>query len=159
LFATGSLGHGQGLAAGLALAKRLKGESGRVFCLTSDGEWNEGSSWESLIFIAHRKLNNLTFIVDVNGLQGFGTTKEIADLEPLAEKFRTFGYETVELDGHDCAAIAAICEQSHARPRVILAKTTKGCGVSFMAHKMEWHYLPLKKEQYEQAIREIESCS
>ena len=105
-------------------------------------------SWESLIFIAHQKMNNLTFIVDANGLQGFGTTKEVADLEPLAEKFATFGFETVEVDGHDCQAIAAACELPQSQPRAIIAKTTKGCGVSFMSHKMEWHYLPLKKDQY-----------
>ena len=158
LFATGSLGHGQGLAGGLALAKRLRGEQGRVFCLTSDGEWNEGSSWESLIFIAHQKMSNLTFIIDANGLQGFGTTKEVADLEPLASKFATFGFETMEIDGHDCQAIATACESPQSRPRAIIAKTTKGCGVSFMSHKMEWHYLPLKKDQYDQAVKEIESC-
>ena len=101
LFATGSLGHGPGLANGMALAKILKAETGRVFCLTSDGEWNEGSSWESLIFARHHKLDQLTFIVDANGLQGFGTTKEVADLEPLAEKFRAFGIETIEIDGHN----------------------------------------------------------
>ena len=86
LFATGSLGHGFSLAAGLALAKRLKGEPGRVFCLTSDGEWNEGSCWEALIFAKHHGLENLTLLVDLNGLQGFGTTREVADLEPLAAK-------------------------------------------------------------------------
>ena len=101
LFATGSLGHGLSLAAGLALAKRLKGEPGRVFCLTSDGEWNEGSCWEALIFARHHGLENLTLLVDLNGLQGFGTTREVADLEPLAEKFRAFGLPTLEIDGHD----------------------------------------------------------
>src|SRR5205807_144724 len=90
LFATGSLGHGLGLANGLALAKKLKGQGGRVFCLTSDGEWNEGSCWESLIFARHQNLDNLTFIVDANGLQGFGSTREVADLAPLGEKFRAF---------------------------------------------------------------------
>jgi len=154
LFATGSLGHGQGLSAGLALANRLANDPGRVFCLTSDGEWNEGSSWESLIFIAHQRLN-LTFIVDANGLQGFGTTKEVADLEPLAEKFRTFGIETVEIDGHDHLAITAALSAPQSGPRVIVARTTKGSGVSFMADRMEWHYLPLKSDQYEQAVREI----
>jgi transketolase len=155
LFATGSLGHGQGLAAGLALAKRLGKQGGRVFCLTSDGEWNEGSSWESLIFVAHQKLKNLTFIIDANGLQGFGTTREVANLEPLAEKFRTFGLETIEIDGHDHAAITRALKSPQSGPRAIVAKTTKGSGVSFMADRMEWHYLPLKREQYEIAVKEI----
>jgi transketolase len=157
LFATGSLGHGQGLAAGLAMANRLKHDDGRVFCLTSDGEWNEGSSWESLIFIAHQRLENLTFIVDANGLQGFGTTKEVADLDPLADKFRTFGLETIEIDGHDAKAIVDVLNAPQTGPRVIVARTVKGSGVSFMANRMEWHYLPLKAEQYAQAVREISS--
>jgi transketolase len=155
LFATGSLGHGQGLAAGLALANRLSRSAGRVFCLTSDGEWNEGSSWESLIFVGHQRLDNLTFIVDANGLQGFGSTKEVADLDPLADKFRTFGFETLEIDGHDHQAITGALKKPQSGPRVIVARTTKGSGVSFMADRMEWHYLPLKREQYEQAVREI----
>ena len=86
LFATGSLGHGQSLAAGLALARQLRGEEGRVFCLMSDGEWNEGSCWETIIFAHQRKLCNLVLVVDANGLQAFGTTKEVADLEPLAAR-------------------------------------------------------------------------
>ena len=90
------------LAAGLALAKRLERQPGRIFCLTSDGEWNEGSCWEALIFAKHQGLKNLTLLVDLNGLQGFGTTREVADLEPLAAKFRSFGLTTLEVDGHDC---------------------------------------------------------
>ena len=109
-FATGSLGHGLSLAAGLALGKKLRGESGSVFCLTSDGEWNEGSCWEALIFLAHQKLDNLTFIVDLNGMQGFGSTRQVANLDSLAGKFRAFGVKTIEIDGHDvnsiCAALA-----------------------------------------------------
>jgi transketolase len=155
LFATGSLGHGQGLAAGLALANQLTRRTGRVFCLTSDGEWNEGSSWESLIFAAHRRLNNLTFIVDANGLQGFGTTREVANIEPLADKFRAFGWETLEIDGHDQRAITHALDAPQSGPRAIVAHTTKGSGVSFMAHRMEWHYLPLNSEQYELAVKEI----
>jgi transketolase len=155
LFATGSLGHGLGLANGLAAAKKLKNEAGRVFCLTSDGEWNEGSSWESLIFARHQRLDNLTLIVDVNGLQGFGTTKEVADLEPLAAKFRAFDLPTLEIDGHDPIALAQSLGRRDTRPLVIVAKTRKGCGVSFMENRMEWHYLPMNAEQYAQAVREV----
>ena len=103
-FATGSLGHGPGLAAGLALARKLRGEPGRVFCLTSDGEWDEGSCWEAIIFARHHGLANLTLVVDLNGLQGFGTTQEVADLDPLADKFRAFGWRTTEVEGHDLEA-------------------------------------------------------
>jgi transketolase len=156
LFATGSLGHGLSLAAGLALAKRLKGEAGRVYCLTSDGEWNEGSCWEALIFARHHKLHNLTILVDLNGLQGFGTTREVADLEPLAEKFRAFDVPTREIDGHDGGAIRRALVPDGSKLEVIVAQTRKGCGISFMEDKMEWHYLPLTEPLYLQAVRETE---
>ena len=157
LFATGSLGHGVGLAAGLALAKRLRGEAGRVFCVTSDGEWDEGSTWEALIFAAQRRLDNLTILVDANGLQGFGETREVADLDPMTEKFRDFGVNSAELDGHDPRAVLRAIELLDASvPRVLVARTVKGHGVSFMADRMEWHYLPMSEAQYLQAIREVE---
>ena len=117
LFATGSLGHGFSLAAGLALAKRLKSEPGRVFCLTSDGEWNEGSCWEALIFAHHQRLENLTLLVDLNGLQGFGATQEVASLDPLAEKFRAFGLATQEVDGHDPDALRNAACGRRGRPK------------------------------------------
>jgi transketolase len=158
-FATGSLGHGLGLAAGLALGNRLNSQTGRVFCLTSDGEWNEGSCWESLIFAAHQKLDQLTVIIDVNGLQGFGTTREVADLEPLADKYRAFGFEVISIDGHDPAAIVAALNAPQSGPRAIVARTQKGAGVSFMANRMEWHYLPMTPTQYDQAVAEASSAA
>jgi transketolase len=160
LFGTGSLGHGLGLAAGLALGKRFQGQPGHVFCLTSDGEWNEGSSWETLIFARHQQLKNLTLIVDQNGLQGFGTTAEVAGLAPLSEKFRAFQVRTEEIDGHDAAAIRTALTPNGTGPRVVVAKTHKGCGISFMQDRVEWHYLPLTAVQYQQALREIgEPCA
>lgn len=156
LFATGSLGHGLGLASGLALSKQLKGEPGRIYCLMSDGEWNEGSCWEGLIFAKHHQLENLTILVDLNGLQGFGTTREVADLEPLAEKFRAFGLPTREIAGHDSEAIRQALRLDRAGPDVVVASTRKGCGVSFMEDRMEWHYLPLTEALYKQAVEEIE---
>jgi transketolase len=158
LFATGSLGHGPSLASGIALAKQLKGEPGRVFCLTSDGEWNEGSCWEALIFAKHHGLSNVTLIVDLNGLQGFGSTKEVADLDSLAEKFRTFGWHVREVDGHDVVALNSALAQcaNIGGPSVIVATTVKGKGVSFMEGRMDSHYLPMDRAQYEQAIREVE---
>lgn len=158
VFATGSLGHGLGLACGLALGKKLKGEAGRVFCLTSDGEWNEGSCWESLIFLTHHRLDNLITIVDCNGLQGFGTTRDVANLEPLSEKFRAFGMDVLEVDGHAIQDIHAAVNQGHSRPLAVVAKTIKGCGVSFMENRMEWHYLPLNAQQYEQARNEVQQA-
>lgn len=158
LFATGSLGHGPSLCCGLALARKLRGDPGRVYCLTSDGEWDEGSNWEALIFARQKALDNLTLIVDLNGLQGFGTTAEVADLGSLARKFLEFGWDVDEVDGHDIQAITASAGRSSNRPRVIIASTIKGNGVSFMANRMEWHYLPLTKELFEQAVREIEAA-
>ena len=156
-FATGSLGHGLGLAAGLALGKRLRGEDGRVFCLTSDGEWNEGSCWEALIFLVHQNLDNLTFIVDLNGMQGFGSTRQVANLDSLADKFRAFGVTTLEVDGHDVTSICSAIASSRG-PLAIVANTRKGCGVSFMENQMAWHYLPMNEEQYQQAVREVTEC-
>jgi transketolase len=155
-FATGSLGHGLSLAAGLALAKKLKGEKGRLFCLTSDGEWNEGSNWEALIFSHHHRLN-LTLIVDLNGLQGFGRTCDVADLEPLAGKFRAFRLHTLEVDGHNLEAVTAALRQDGDGPTVVVAKTKKGHGVSFMEGLLESHYLPLSQESYQQAVEQLTS--
>ena len=154
LFATGSLGHGLSLSNGLALGKKLKGEAGRVFCLLSDGEWNEGSNWEALIFAVHQKLNQLTIIIDCNGLQGFGTTHEVANLEPLIDKFLAFGCAVTEINGHDPDKILEALSLTTTKPHVILAYTTKGHGISFMENKMEWHYLPMTLEQYQQALEE-----
>src|SRR3990172_5058831 len=154
-FATGSLGHGLSLSAGIALAKRFKGEGGNVYCLLSDGEWNEGSTWEALIFIAHQKIENLTFIIDNNGLQGFGTTKEVADLGSLAGKLRSFSLRVDEIDGHDLDSIAGAFSNTPSGPRAIVAHTRKGNGVSFMENAMEWHYLPMSDEQYRQALKEV----
>ena len=158
LFATGSLGHGLSLAAGLALGKRLKGEAGRVYCLMSDGEWNEGSCWEALIFALHHGLGNLTIAVDLNGLQGFGATREVADLDPLADKFRAFGASAIEIDGHDHDAIRRAMAPSGPIPRVIVARTRKACGISFFEGRVESHYLPLTESQYLQAVRETEGA-
>jgi transketolase len=157
-FSTGSLGHGLSLAAGLALGKKLRGEPGRIFCLTSDGEWNDGSSWEALIFLAHQNLDNLTFLVDSNGMQGFGPTRQVADLGSLAAKFRAFGVTTLEVDGHDVNSICPALE-CHEGPLAIVAKTTKGAGVSFMENQMAWHYLPMSEEQYHQAVLEVMQCA
>jgi len=156
-FATGSLGHGLGLAAGVALGKRLQGQPGRVFCLTSDGDWNEGSTWEALTFLSHHRLVNLTPIIDLNGLQGFGATADIANLYSLPQKLREFGLTVLEINGHDPGAIlSALNHPPGERPSAIVATTVKGHGVSFMENKMEWHYLPMTAEQYRTAVGEVE---
>jgi transketolase len=158
LFATGSLGHGLSLSAGLALGKAYRAEKGQVYCLLSDGEWNEGSNWEALIFAVHRRLENLTLVVDCNGLQGFGTTKEVANLGSLAEKLMAFGLPVEEIDGHDSSAIRQAFRRGVTGPRAIVARTKKGCGISFMENKMEWHYLPLTPAQYQQALAEVDQA-
>ena len=155
LFATGSLGHGLSLSAGIALGKRFRSEPGRVFCLLSDGEWNEGSTWEALIFARHHRLEQLCLIVDANGLQGFGTTREVADLGPLAGKLRAFGVPTEEIDGHDLEAIRAAFALDTTGPRAVVAHTKKGSGVSFMEGRLEWHYRSMTPEQYRQALDEV----
>ena len=156
-FATGSLGHGLSLAAGIALGKALQKQPGRVFCLLSDGEFQEGSTWEALIFLAHRVLAPLTVFIDINGLQGFGTTQEVSGLQLTVEKFRNFGLEAEEIDGHDASAIVAACKEPGTGAKIYLAHTCKGHGISFMENRMEWHYLPMSDEQYRQAMEELES--
>ncbi len=153
-FATGSLGHGFPAALGMALARHLNGEAGHVYCLTSDGEWQEGVMWEALIFWAHRKLCNITLFVDLNGLQGFGSTREIASMQDLGKRVESFGIPVVEIEGHDHGTIAVAAREHPGA--VILLHTVKGKGVSFMENRMEWHYLPLSGEQYAAALRELE---
>jgi len=157
-FATGSLGHGLSLAAGTALARRLKGKSeggGQVYCMTSDGEWQEGSTWEALIFACHHRLNNLTVLVDHNTLQGFGSTTEVASMNPLAEKLKGFAIDVQRLDGHDLDAIRRALDAPATKPKLLLLDTVKGHGVKFMENRMEWHYLPLKEDQYLLAIEQV----
>ncbi len=154
-FATGSLGHGLSLSVGIALGKAIQGLPGRVFCLMSDGEWQEGSNWEALIFAAHQQIAPLTILVDANGLQGFGSTGQVAGMEPLADRLCGFGVPVEEIDGHDPIAIRTACGHSASGTRIIIARTRKGCGVSFMENRMEWHYLPMTEEQYRQAVREV----
>jgi transketolase len=156
-FATGSLGHGVSLAAGTALAFRLKGSDARVVCLTSDGEWQEGSTWEGLIFASHHRLNNLTILVDHNGLQGFGSTTDIASMSPLWQRLQGFDVDVNVIDGHDASAIQSALSSPSERLKVVVLRTVKGHGVSFMENEMKWHYLPLTAELYQQAIDEIAS--
>lgn len=156
-FATGSLGHGLSDAIGMALGYRLQSLSHEVFCLTSDGEWQEGSNWEGLIFAIHHRLSNLTILIDENRLQGFGTTDAVASMDPLASKFKGFEIEVVSVSGHDHRAIRRALHGRAKGPRIIVLKTIKGHGISFMENAMDWHYLPLNAEQYQAALREIDS--
>lgn len=161
-FSTGSLGHGLAVGAGVALAARMRGEPFRSFVLVSDAECNEGSLWETVMFAGHHRLGNLFAIVDDNGQQALGRTKDIIDLRPLGDKWRAFGWNVREVDGHDVAALTAACNDLCDRPDapgVVVARTISGKGVSFMEGKVEWHYLPLSDDQYAQAIRELEASA
>lgn len=157
LFATGSLGHGLSLAAGTALAMRFKGAPGHVFCLMSDGEWQEGSTWEALIFATHHRLTNLTVLIDHNGLQGFGHTRDVASMDPLAVRLAGFDIDLEVIPGHDLEAIRTALDTTSDRLRLIVLETVKGKGVSFMEDRMEWHYVPLSEADYRRALGELES--
>lgn len=161
-FGTGSLGHGLGLACGLALAGRFTGKQARVFTVLSDGDCNEGSTWEAVLFAAHQKLKNLSVVVDLNGIQGIGYTKDVLKLEPMLDKWRAFGFAVaVAENGNDFASL----ERAHAElegaesARCVIARTTKGHGISFMSDRVEWHYLPMKDDHYARALAELESLA
>jgi len=156
-FGTGSLGHGLSLATGFAFSQKYTGKKYNVYCVISDGDCNEGSTWEAAMFAAQHKLENLTVIVDYNRLQGFGFSKDVINLESIEEKFRSFGFDTgLANNGNSFEDLdKAYQNLSSGKPRCIIAKTTKGSGISFMENKLEWHYLPMNDEQYQQAINEI----
>lgn len=151
----GSLGMGLGYACGLAIAASRRGLGSRVFCLVGDGECNEGSVWEAAALAGHLGLSSLTVVVDVNGLQLDGPTAQVLDTGGLAEKFRAFGFEAIEVDGHDVSALWSVLAPSHARPRAVLAHTIKGKGLSFTENCVEWHDNKLTDELYERAVREL----
>jgi transketolase len=155
LFSTGSLGHGLPLAAGLALAARVQGLDRRVFCLTSDGEWQEGATFEALIFAAHRNLTNLTVMVDHNGLQGFGSTAEVASMDPLAQRLAGFDIELRECNGHDLASLRSALGKPADRPTVVIMRTVKGRGVPGMEGRVDSHYLPLTETAYHGALARL----
>jgi len=157
-FSTGSLGHGLSYGAGSALAARMLGSARRTFVLISDAELNEGTVWEAAMFAAHHRLGSLVAIVDVNGQQALGPTKQVLDLEPLVPRWEAFGWTAREVDGHDVAALRTALDSidgTSARPHVLLARTTAGSGVSFMEDRVEWRYLPLSDEQYASAAAEV----
>jgi transketolase len=159
-FASGSLGHGLSLAAGAALAARLQQSPRRAFALLSDAECNEGSIWEAVMFAAHHKLSNLVAIVDLNGQQALGYTDQVLSLQPLAERWRVFGWDVHEADGHNVAALQALVrglDTNAGSPHVVIAHTIFGKGVSYMEGKIKWHYWPMSDAEYRQALGEVEA--
>ena len=158
---TGALGHGLSVGAGMALAARKAGAAHRVFVVMSDGECDEGSTWETAHFAGHHKLGNLVAVIDYNRFQALGRTDEILDLEPQAEKWRAFRWAVTEVDGHDHDALAAALAAPSAdgRPHCVIAHTTKGKGVSFMENSLLWHYRTPQGEELEAAWRELGTLS
>jgi transketolase len=160
-FATGSLGYGLSLSAGMALGARFKRQHRRFFCVTSDGELDEGSVWEAALFIAHHKLTNVVWVIDRNHIQAIGRTEEVMALEPLDAKLRAFGYHVVSVDGHDFASLLAARDEctravdAGGTPVAIIASTVKGNGISFMHDTVDCHYQPMTDAQYEQALGEM----
>lgn len=158
-FSTGSLGHGLSIAAGSALAARLAGAPRRTIAILSDAECDEGSTWEAVMFAAHHRLSSLIAVVDVNGQQALGYTMDVLSLAPLIDRWRAFGWDAVEVDGHDRAALVravAAFDTKDGPPHVVLARTTFGRGVSYMEGKIKWHYWPMSDDEYRQALAENE---
>ena len=157
---TGSLGMGISNGVGMALAARVKRKHWRVCVLVGDGELDEGQNWEALMLAAKLRLANLVVIVDANGVQLDGTTDEIMPLGDLEAKFRSFGWRVSSCDGHECSALSESLEKSFAAevPAVVIARTVKGKGVSFMEGNHVWHGAPLKDDLYSRALEELQGA-
>lgn len=154
----GSLGHALPVSCGLALAAKRKKENWNTYCLVSDGELDEGSNWESILFAPQSKLDNLILIVDYNKIQSLGSVKDVIDLHPLKDKFNAFRWETFEVDGHNIQALQEIFRETskiNGKPKVVIAHTIKGKGISFMENQLLWHYKSPNEAQYNDAINEL----
>jgi len=159
-FSTGSLGHGLPYATGIALGNKLKGLESKVYVILGDGELAEGSNWEALLFASHHKLSNLVIIIDNNNLQSLTTVDETLNLESYREKFEAFRCNVVNLDGHDHKELVVAFSSKNltSKPLVVIAKTTKGKGVSFMENQVKWHYKSPNIEELSIAIKEINNA-
>lgn len=153
---TGSLGHGLPVATGIALSNVILKRKEKVFVLLSDGELNEGSNWESILFAAHHKLKNLVIIIDYNKVQSLDSVKNTIKLEPIKQKFLSFGCDAVLINGHDHKEIFKAIKKKTTKPLVVIASTIKGKGVSFMENKVLWHYRPLNKIELEKGLKELD---
>ena len=157
-FNTGSLGHGLSFANGIALGAKMRGKNFRVYCVMGDGEIQEGSVWEAAMTAAHYKLDHVCAIIDYNKVQENGPTNEIKNLEPLAQKWASFGWHVIDIDGHSIEALKKAFDEfsnTKGKPTVIIANTVKGKGVSFMEGKNTWHGKAPNKEQLAQALAEL----
>lgn len=160
-FSTGSLGHGLPFAVGKAMTAKIQRAKWKTYVILSDGELDEGSNWEALMFAAHHKLDNLVAIIDYNKLQSLTSTENTLGLEPLKEKFEAFNCKTLRVDGHDHNELNkafAIANNIQSQPIVIIADTIKGKGVSFMENKVEWHYKSPSNEELAIALKELSNA-
>jgi transketolase len=158
-FSTGSLGLGLSVGVGAALAARLERSNRRVFVLMSDAECNEGSVWEAAMFAAHHRLGRLTAVIDLNGQQALGATADVLSLAPMVDRWRAFGWDAHDVDGHDITALATTLGAPAAAdgaPRVLVARTVFGKGVSFMERQLKWHYWPMSDDDYRRALSEVD---
>ncbi len=157
---TGSLGHGLPYGVGIALAQKLKGNDNLTLVIASDGECDEGTTWESALIANHFNLGNLILFIDRNGLQSLTTTEDTIALEPLGEKWRAFGWKVIEINGNSHSEISDALSmhnrQNQNKPTCIIGKTIKGYGVKFMENSIRWHYKSVNSEEFEQAMLEIE---
>jgi transketolase len=156
---TGSLGHGLSIGAGMAYGAKLDGHPQRVFVLLSDGECDEGSTWEAAMFSSHHQLDNVVAIVDYNKIQSLAPVSETLELEPFAEKWKAFGWSVVEVDGHDHGVLHEVLSgipRAPGRPTCVIAHTIKGKGVSFMERSVLWHYRTPRGSEYDEALSELD---
>jgi transketolase len=154
---TGSLGHALSVACGVALAGKRKKTNWQVYTILSDGELNEGSNWEALLFAPHHKLNNLTVVIDYNKIQSFGKVSEVLNLEPLHEKMTSFGWEVYEVDGHNHEQLLDSFLIKNEKPKCIIAHTIKGNGVPFMENDLAWHYKSPNDLELQTALEYLEN--
>jgi len=158
-FSTGSLGHGLPVATGMALAAKINEDEHMVYVLMSDGECDEGSNWEAALFAPHHKLDNLVIIIDRNKLQSIHSTEDTLGLEPFVDKWQAFGWNVIDVDGHDLAQLIKACDSKvEGKPLCIIANTIKGKGVSFMENQVLWHYRSPQGEEFEAAMKELDNA-
>jgi transketolase len=158
-FALGSLGHGFPIGCGIANANKLLKNDEFVYILMSDGETNEGTTWEAAHYAVSKKLDNLIVLIDKNSLQGFGFTKDVLGDTAAFEKWKNIGFDVIELDGHNVENIIEqvnVLKIKNSKPKLVIANTIKGKGVDYMENKLEWHYLPMDKSMYNQALLSLE---
>jgi transketolase len=160
-FSTGSLGHGLPFATGKALASKISNKKNKIFVILGDGELDEGSNWEALLFASHHKLDNLILIIDYNNLQSLTTVKDTLNLEPIKDKFESFGLHVINVNGHNHSDLNKVFKKAidiKGKPVAIIAKTIKGKGVSYMENKVKWHYSTPNDAELEIAINEINNA-